>query len=106
MKESQIVIYDASKFEYVYHWEPQDPMHAHSSSATYSCNALLAYASFFDGSIGVFDSEVLRPRSRIAPSAFITDLGCGNTYLISIIANPYEPNQIVVGLSNGDIHVT
>lgn len=44
-------------------------MPARISSATFSCDSLLVYASFLDGSIGVFDSDFRRPSCRIAHSA-------------------------------------
>jgi len=49
-------------------------MIARISSATYSCDSLLVYASFCDGSVCVFDAEDLKPRCRIAPSAFMPSI--------------------------------
>eukprot|EP00253_Pinus_taeda_P023572 PITA_23572 len=105
VQESQIAIYDASELECLCHWTPREPMPAHISCATFSCDGLLVYASFFDGSIGVFGSELLRPRCRIAPPAFIPDTGSGHIYPLVIAANPHVPNQIAVGLTDGGVHV-
>lgn len=105
VQESQIAIYDASELECLHHWTPGEPMAAHISCATFSCDGLLVYASFFDGSIGVFDSEVLRSRCRIAPSAYIPDMGSGDIYPLAIAANPLKSNQIAVGLTDGGVHV-
>jgi len=44
------------------------------SGATYSCDGLVIYASFCDGSVCVFDADDLKPRCRIAPSAFMPGL--------------------------------
>ena len=52
-------------------WSPRDALPALISSAIYSCDGLLIYASFCDGAIGVFEAESLRLRCRIAPSAYI-----------------------------------
>ena len=52
-------------------WFPRDALPAPISSAIYSCDGLLVYAAFCDGAIGVFETESLRLRCRIAPSAYI-----------------------------------
>ena len=53
-------------------WMPQDLVAAPISSASFSCNSHLVYAAFFNGDIMVFDSDHLKPRCRIAPSAYIS----------------------------------
>lgn len=52
-------------------WIPSGSLSAPISSATYSCNSQLVYASFNDGNIGVLDAHGLRLRCRIAPSAYL-----------------------------------
>nr|GLL32533.1 uncharacterized protein LOC109152278 [Ipomoea trifida] len=69
--ERQLAIYDASKMELIHQWIPHASLSAPISSATYSCNSQLVYASFLDGNIGVFDGNTLRLRCRIAPSAYL-----------------------------------
>eukprot|EP00253_Pinus_taeda_P001046 PITA_01046 len=105
VQENQIAIYNAPELECVRYWAPQDPLLARISSATYSSDNLLIYVSFYDGSIGVFDAEVLRPRCRISPSAFIPSMSSGNIYPLVIAANPLKPNQFAVGLTDGGVHV-
>ena len=52
-------------------WYPKDTLPAPVSSAIYSCDGLLVYASFYDGAVGVFDADSLRITCQIAPSAYI-----------------------------------
>lgn len=49
----------------------KDTITASISSAIYSCDGLLVYASFYDGAVGVFDADSLRMRCRITPSAYM-----------------------------------
>eukprot|EP01018_Ginkgo_biloba_P028595 Gb_04053 [translate_table: standard] len=104
--ESQLAIYDASKLERLRYWAPRDSLSATISSAIYSCDSLLVYASFCDGAIGVFDAESLRPRCRIAPSAYIPPgISSGNPYPLVIASHPSEPNQFALGMIDGGVHV-
>nr|GMD24532.1 mannan endo-1,4-beta-mannosidase 1-like [Ipomoea batatas] len=80
------------------------------SSATYSCNSQLAYASFIDGNIGIFDADNLTLRCRIAPSAYLSQAVLdsevvGVVYAVVIAAHPQEPNQLAIGLTDGSIKV-
>ncbi|KAB2071693.1 hypothetical protein ES319_A08G240300v1 [Gossypium barbadense] len=106
--ESQIAIYD-SKLECLRSWSPKESLNAPISSAIYSCDGSLVYAGFCDGAIGVFDSDNLRLRCRIAPSAYIPSLSVsgsnGAAYAVVIAAHPSEPNQIALGMSDGAVHV-
>eukprot|EP00252_Welwitschia_mirabilis_P005636 TRINITY_DN1613_c0_g1_i6.p1 TRINITY_DN1613_c0_g1~~TRINITY_DN1613_c0_g1_i6.p1 ORF type:complete len:126 (-),score=10.19 TRINITY_DN1613_c0_g1_i6:438-815(-) len=87
-------------------WVPHDCLSAPISNAVYSCDSLLVYASFCDGSIAVFDAESLRPRCRISPSAYIPASvnGC-NPYALAIAAHPSEPNQFALGTTDGCVYV-
>eukprot|EP00252_Welwitschia_mirabilis_P005633 TRINITY_DN1613_c0_g1_i10.p1 TRINITY_DN1613_c0_g1~~TRINITY_DN1613_c0_g1_i10.p1 ORF type:complete len:1114 (-),score=151.32 TRINITY_DN1613_c0_g1_i10:438-3779(-) len=104
--ESQLAVYDASKLDRLCHWVPHDCLSAPISNAVYSCDSLLVYASFCDGSIAVFDAESLRPRCRISPSAYIPASvnGC-NPYALAIAAHPSEPNQFALGTTDGCVYV-
>ncbi|XP_050254035.1 protein TOPLESS-RELATED PROTEIN 2-like isoform X2 [Quercus robur] len=104
--ESQIAIYD-SKLECSRSWYPKDTLPTPISSAIYSCDGLLVYASFYDGAVGVFDADSLRIRCRIAPSAYIPSFSVsGNSASpLVIAAHPSEPNQIALGMSDGTVHV-
>lgn len=52
-------------------WSPKDTLTAPISSAIYSCDGLLVYASFYDGAVGVFDADSLRIRCQIARYAYL-----------------------------------
>lgn len=41
------------------------------SHATFSCDSQTVYASFVDGTIGIFDASVLALRCQIKPSAYL-----------------------------------
>ncbi|KAI4364661.1 hypothetical protein MLD38_020720 [Melastoma candidum] len=104
--ETQLAIYDASKMECIKQWVPQDGLSAPISSAAYSCNSLMVYASFCDGNIGVFDADSLRLRCRIAPSTYLPHAvlkGSQPVYPLVITTHPLEPNQLAVGLTNGSV---
>ncbi|XP_022745294.1 protein TPR2-like isoform X2 [Durio zibethinus] len=103
--ESQIAIYD-SKLECLRSWSPKDSLNAPISSAIYSCDGSLVYTGFCDGAVGVFYSDNLRVRCRIAPSAYIPSFSVSNSaYAVVIAAHPTEPNQIALGMSDGAVHV-
>lgn len=53
-------------------WSPRDLLAAPISSAIYSCDGMLVYAGFCDGAVGIFDSDGLRLRCRIGPTAYIS----------------------------------
>ncbi|KAB1205517.1 Protein TOPLESS [Morella rubra] len=106
--ESQIAIYD-SKLECLrsWSWSPKDTLTAPISSAIYSCDGLLVYASFYDGAVGVFDADSLRIRCQIARYAYLPSSAVsGNpVYPLVIAAHPMEPNQIALGMSDGAVYV-
>ncbi|GMI88751.1 WUS-INTERACTING PROTEIN 1, TOPLESS [Hibiscus trionum] len=106
--ESQIAIYDG-KLECLHSWFPKEALNAPISSAIYSCDGSLVYTGFCDGAVAVFDSDNLRLRCRIAPSAYIPSLSVsgsnGAAYAVVIAAHPSEPNQIALGMSDGAVHV-
>ncbi|KAF1882284.1 hypothetical protein Lal_00038930 [Lupinus albus] len=104
--ELQLAIYDASRMELIRQWVPHDGLSASISSATYSCNSQLVYAAFIDGSVGVFDTDSLKLRCRIALSAYLnTPSNSQNVYPVVITAHPHEANEFAVGLSDGCIKV-
>jgi len=68
----------------------------------------MVYAGFRDGAIGIFEAESLRLQCRIAPSAYIPSSvpsGGGIVYPLDVAANPLNPNQFAVGMSDGAVHV-
>ncbi|MCO5551302.1 hypothetical protein L7F22_004801 [Adiantum nelumboides] len=103
--ESQLAIYDAAKFERIRQWVPRDSLSASISNATYSCDSQLVYASFCDGSVGVFEGETLRPRCRLAPSVYLPAGTSSSIYPLVIAAHPSEPNQFALGLTDGCVQV-
>ncbi|KAF1867505.1 hypothetical protein Lal_00049934 [Lupinus albus] len=106
--ESHLAIYDASKMELICQWVPQDELSGSISSATYSCNNQLVYVAFTNGNITVFDADSLRPKYRIASSAYLqqTSSNSQNVSPLVIVAHPHEPNQFAIGLSDGSVKVT
>ncbi|PKA66218.1 Topless-related protein 1 [Apostasia shenzhenica] len=104
--ETQLTIYDG-KLECLRSWSPRDTLSAPISNAVYSCDGLLVYAGFCDGAVGVFESDSLRLRSRIAPSSYIASSApsSGLVYPIVIAAHPSESNQIALGMTDGTVHM-
>ncbi|KAK8671171.1 hypothetical protein V6N13_037776 [Hibiscus sabdariffa] len=107
--ETVLAVYDVSKMECIRLWIPQEVLSSPVSSAAYSCNSQLVYATFTDGNIGVFDADSLKLRCRIAPSAYITPaLSNSNSRTIHplvVTTHPQEANQLAVGLTDGSIKV-
>eukprot|EP00246_Nothoceros_aenigmaticus_P004019 TRINITY_DN1530_c0_g2_i1.p1 TRINITY_DN1530_c0_g2~~TRINITY_DN1530_c0_g2_i1.p1 ORF type:complete len:664 (+),score=128.44 TRINITY_DN1530_c0_g2_i1:208-1992(+) len=104
--ESQLAIFDAGKLERVRYWTPRDSFSSSITNATYSCDSLLVYAGFLDGSVGVFEAESLRPRCRLAPSVHMPPGVSGApAYPLVIAAHPLEPSQFALGLSDGVVQV-
>jgi len=105
--ESQLTIYDGN-LECLHLWSPKETLSSAISSAVYSSDGLMVYAGFRDGAIGIFEAESLRLRCRIAPSAYVTSSvpsGGGIVYPMDVAANPWHPNLITVGMSDGAVHV-
>nr|GMD65227.1 topless-related protein 3-like isoform X1 [Ipomoea batatas] len=106
--ETQLAIYDVSKMERIQRWIPHGSFSAPISSATYSCNSQLVYASFIDGNIGVLDADTLRLRCHIAPSAYLSQVVLNRSeaaFPVVVAAHPQEPIQFAVGLRNGSVKV-
>ncbi|KAM7274408.1 hypothetical protein ACFE04_029072 [Oxalis oulophora] len=106
--ETQLAIYDASKMERIRQWVPKDMLPAPISSAVYSCNSQLVYATFCDGNVGVFDADTLRLRCRIASSVYLSPAalnGSQPVHPLVVAAHPLDPNQFAVGLADGSFKV-
>ncbi|KAI3973941.1 hypothetical protein MKX01_030517 [Papaver californicum] len=102
--ETQIAIYEAPKLECVKQWIPQESS-VPITHATYSCDSQSIYASFGDGSVGVFTSTTLVLRCRINPTAYLSPNISSRVHPLVIAAHPSEPNQIALGLSDGGVYV-
>nr|GLL32535.1 uncharacterized protein LOC109149060 isoform X11 [Ipomoea trifida] len=106
--ETQLAIYDTSNLERKRQWIPQGCLSTKISSATYSCNSQLVYASFTDGNIGVLDADNLTLRCCIVPSAYLSQPLLNSedvVYAVVIAAHPQKPNQLAIGLTDGSIKV-
>ncbi|GAU33853.1 hypothetical protein TSUD_393610 [Trifolium subterraneum] len=106
--QTQLVIYNASNMKPICRWFPHGGLQACAiSSATYSSDFVQIYATFTDGNIGIFDARSLKLRCRIAPSAYLYQPASisQNVYPLVVAANPEEPNQFAIALSNGTIKV-
>ncbi|XP_020688371.1 protein TPR3-like isoform X2 [Dendrobium catenatum] len=99
--ESHIAIYEARKLECLKQWVPRDGLVTH---ATYSCDSQMIYASFTDGSVNVLTST-LRLRCRISPAAYLNSPPSSNIYPVVVAANPTDPYQFALGLTDGGVHV-
>ncbi|CAA0838821.1 Topless-related protein 1 [Striga hermonthica] len=103
--ESQVAIYD-SQLECLRAWYPRDSLSSPVSSAIYSCDGQMIFTGFCDGAVGIFDSDSLNLRCRIAPSAYIpTSISSGNPFPVVIAAHPSDINQFALGMSDGGVHV-
>ncbi|XVF28270.1 hypothetical protein REPUB_Repub15cG0015300 [Reevesia pubescens] len=105
--ETQLAVYDANKMERIRQWIPQGVLSSPISSASYSCNSQLVYATFTDGNIGVFDADSLRLRCRIASSAYFSPASSNSQSVqpLVVTAHPQEANQLAVGLADGSVKV-
>ncbi|XP_043724871.1 topless-related protein 4-like isoform X1 [Telopea speciosissima] len=102
--ETQIAIYDVSKFECLGQWSPKEPGGL-ITHATYSCDSQSIYSSFEDGSVGVFVATTLRLKCRISPSAYLPSNPSSRLYPLVVAAHPIEPNQFALGLTDGGVYV-
>lgn len=91
--ETQLATYDAYKLDRQRQWLPQGTLSASISCGTFSHNSLLVFASFQDGSIGVFDAETLKLRCRIAPTAYLNP-GISSTSALPLVIAAHPPNKI------------
>ncbi|KAK8671173.1 hypothetical protein V6N13_037778 [Hibiscus sabdariffa] len=105
--ERVLAVYDVIKMELIRQWIRREVLSSPISSAAYSCNSQLVYATFTDGNIGVFDADSLKLRCRIAPSAYITPALSNSRTIHSLVVttHPQEANQLAVGLTDGSIKV-
>ncbi|OMP11455.1 hypothetical protein COLO4_03799 [Corchorus olitorius] len=106
--ETQLAIYDASKMERIRQWIPQDVLPAPISYAAYSCNSQSIFATFCDGSVGIFDADSLRLRCRIASTVYLSQAtlkGTQAVYPLVVAAHPTEANQLAIGLNDGSVKV-
>ncbi|KAK4400989.1 protein TOPLESS-RELATED PROTEIN 2 [Sesamum angolense] len=100
-------VWDISSCSMPFQWYPRDSLSSAISSAIYSCDGLLIFTGFCDGAIGIFDSDSLGLRCRIAPSAYVPSSisSNGNAFPVVIAAHPSDPNQFALGMSDGAVHV-
>ncbi|KAK9282441.1 hypothetical protein L1049_005359 [Liquidambar formosana] len=101
--ETQIAIYEVPKLECLKQWVSQESSGS-ITDASYSCDSQLIYASFEDGSVGVF-TATLKMRCRINPTAYLPPSPSLRVYPLVIAAHPSEPNQFALGLTDGGVHV-
>ncbi|WJX23479.1 hypothetical protein P8452_12684 [Trifolium repens] len=106
--ETQLTLYNVSNMKPICQWLPQDDLQGCAiTSATYSSNFGQIYATFTDGNIGIFDAGSLILICRIASSAYLyqTPSTSQNVYPLAVAANPKEPKQFAIALSDGTIKV-
>ncbi|WOH14317.1 hypothetical protein DCAR_0933836 [Daucus carota subsp. sativus] len=101
---TQLALYDAENVDHVQRWIPQGALSAQITSAAFSCNSMLVYASFCDGSIGIFDAESLSLRCHLKPSVYLSLKG-QVVYPVVVAAHPQDPYQFAVGMTDGSVKV-
>ncbi|KAL5559751.1 hypothetical protein UlMin_035962, partial [Ulmus minor] len=102
--ETQLAIYDASELECLKQWMENDCM-TPISHAVLSCDNQLVYASFRDGIVRLLTLPNFQLRCLINPSAYLPEDSCYSVLPISVAANPLDPNQFAVGLTDGTVVV-
>ncbi|XP_024167813.1 topless-related protein 1 isoform X2 [Rosa chinensis] len=101
--KTHLAIYEVKELGCVNEWVSDSSVPI--SHATFSCDSQTVYASFVDGTIGIFDASVLVLCCLIKPSAYLpTDISY-TVYPVVIAGHPQKPTQFAVGLSNGEVHV-
>ncbi|XP_073121114.1 topless-related protein 4-like [Henckelia pumila] len=100
-----IAIYKAPKLECINQWFPERSSPA-TTDATFSSDGHSIYATFNDGSVGIFIAPALQIRCRINPTAYIVlPTPSSRIYPLAVAAHPSEPNQFAVGLTDGAVCV-
>ncbi|WCJ30341.1 Protein TOPLESS [Euphorbia peplus] len=100
--ETQLAIYETTKLECIKQWTVGD-FSAPVSSATFSCDSQLVYGSFTDGTLRIFSAFNLEARIQINPSAYLPADISSTVYPLVIAANPREPDQFTIGLTDGSV---
>ncbi|GAV85799.1 LOW QUALITY PROTEIN: WD40 domain-containing protein [Cephalotus follicularis] len=103
--ETQLAIYEAPKIEYLKQWIPRESSGS-ITDAMYSYDSQLIYASFEagTGSVCVLTFTTLRLRCRIDPAAYLPSNLTYLVYPVVVAAQPSEPNQFALGLTDGGVH--
>ncbi|XP_004292971.1 PREDICTED: topless-related protein 1-like [Fragaria vesca subsp. vesca] len=100
--ETQLAIYETLRLECQKKWvvgESSAPI----SYATLSCDSQIVYASFLDGTLRVFAASNLQMQCQINPYAYLPPNVSSAIYPSVVAANPQEPNQFAVGLTDGAV---
>lgn len=88
-------------FCFMFQWIVEEPA-APISHATFSCDSQLVYASFMDGTVRVFTSN-LQLQCQINPNAYLPPDVSSASHPLVIAAHPQEPNQFAIGLTDGTV---
>ncbi|XP_073317881.1 topless-related protein 4-like [Primulina huaijiensis] len=100
-----ITMYNAFRLERINQWFPERSSPA-ITDATFSCDGQSIYATFDDGSVGIFFAPALQIRCRINPTAYIVlPTPSSIIYPLLVAAHPFDPNQFAVGLTDGAVCV-
>ncbi|KAF2303792.1 hypothetical protein GH714_023450 [Hevea brasiliensis] len=103
--ETQLAIYETTKLE-CKKQRIVGEFSAPISHATFSCDSQLVYGSFLDGILRIFTASNLEVRCQINPcSYFQSDIVSSTVYPLVIAANPQEPYQFAIGLTDGGVIV-
>ncbi|XP_078157501.1 protein TPR3-like [Carex rostrata] len=103
--ETFIVIFNATKREFIVQWLLPHENDAPVTYATYSCDSQLVYATFKDATVCIFDAEKLKIICRILPSSYVPRNLSANVHQSVIAVHPSKPNQFAIGLTDGGVYV-
>ncbi|KAF5743337.1 hypothetical protein HS088_TW09G01404 [Tripterygium wilfordii] len=101
---TQLAIYKAETLDCVKQWIVEESS-APISHATLSCDSRIVYCGFLDGIVRILDASNFRIICQINPPAYLGLEISSGIYPVAVAANPQQPNQFALGLSNGGVHV-
>lgn len=104
VNETQIAIYDMRKMECIKQLAIGEAS-ASISHATFSCDSLLVYTGFVDGTVRIFGASNLQLQRQINPAAYLPSNASSTVYPLVVAAHPQEPNQFAIGLTDGSVYV-
>ncbi|XVF35630.1 hypothetical protein REPUB_Repub18cG0162700 [Reevesia pubescens] len=104
VNETQLAIYDIRNLELLMQWAAGKAS-APISHATLSCDSQLVYSSFLDGTVRIFRASNLQLQCQINPTAYLPSDISSTVHPLVVAANPQEPNQFAIGLTNGSVYV-
>ncbi|KAG4389307.1 hypothetical protein GLYMA_06G066200v4 [Glycine max] len=103
VRSNYLAMHEATELKCCNQWVPEVSMVI--SQATFSSDGQAVYASFVDGTVGIFDTLKLQMHCRVNPSAYLSTTPSSSIYPLAIAAHPQKPSQFAVGLTDGRVIV-